>query len=70
MWITQFPTLRIARGFCEQIDSLADWTAIDGTAREPDLYLSLRLHRAALRVTGARLALICTKDGAHEESWR
>ena len=70
MRITRFPKLRIVRRFCEQIDGPADWTALDGTAKEPELDFSLRLHRAALRVTGARPALICITDGALDESRR
>ena len=57
MRLTQFPNLRIARWFCEQIYDLTNWPVIGGTGTtDPDL--SLQEHRAALRITSARPALI------------
>jgi hypothetical protein len=69
MRLTQFPNLRIARWFCEQIYDLTNWPVIDGTGTtDPDL--SLQEHRAALRITSARPALIRIKGCALEDGRR
>ncbi len=47
--LTEFDRLRCARRFCEEIDGLADWSRPGD-----DPALALKVHRAALRVSGSR----------------
>jgi hypothetical protein len=63
--LTQFHGLAIARRFCERIDGLTDWKAIDPTA-EADGGLFLQVHRAALAVTGAQpqLAIVAGTEAS------
>lgn len=53
--LTEFDRLAIARRFCERIDGLIDWNT--PTPPTDDAAVGLRLHQAALNVTGARPAL-------------
>lgn len=59
--VTEFDRLAIARRFCERVDALADWNTPNPPNSNPNL--SLRMHRIALDLTGAKPMLRAIDGG-------